>query len=128
MARCCPPATSKRGGDGCMSRKALRGLGLLAVLVLVVAGCRGRYTPIPTDGVVTLDGKPIEGVNVQFLVVDDEKDGRLAWGTTDKDGKFKLSTKDLNDGAFPRDYKVVVVKHVPLNPQKEAQVRQEAKA
>src|SRR5262245_29439017 len=127
MARCCP-RTSDPEGTGLMRKQVLSAVGLLAVLVLVAGGCRGRYTPIPTEGVVTLDGKPVEGITVQFLVVGDDKDGRLAFGTTDKEGKFQLSTMGMNDGAFPRDYRVVVVKHVPANPQKEAQVRQEARA
>jgi hypothetical protein len=104
-----------------MGGRKLAGLGLL--LALAVAGCRGKYTPVPTEGVVTLDGKPVEGATVQFIVLGDDKEGRIAWGTTDKEGKFRLSTKGANDGALPRDYHVTVVKLVPLKPEAEAAAR-----
>ena len=86
------------------------------VLIFVAAGCSGKYTPVPVSGVVTLDGKPVEGATVYFYAVGDEKDGRPATGTTDKDGVFRLSTMGNEDGALPRNYKVVVTKYVPTNP------------
>jgi hypothetical protein len=92
-----------------------RGL-LLAALLTAAAGCGGKYTPVAVSGVVTLDGQPVEGATVYFYAVGDEKDGRPAFGTTDKDGSFRLSTMGENDGALKRPYKVVITKYVPTNP------------
>jgi hypothetical protein len=88
----------------------------LTLLLFALAGCGGRYTPVPVSGVVTLDGEPIAGATVFFYVTGDSKDGRLATGTTDKEGKFRLSTLGKNDGALPRPYKVVIHKYVPTKP------------
>jgi hypothetical protein len=85
----------------------------LAVLLAAAVGCGGKFTPVPVGGVVTLDGKPVEGATIYFYAVGDEKDGRPAHGTTDKAGAFRLSTLGNEDGALPRNYKVVVTKYVP---------------
>ena len=84
--------------------------------VLLVAGCGDKYTPVPVSGVVTLDGKPVEGATVYFYAVGDAKDGRPAHGTTDKEGAFRLSTMGDEDGALRRHYKVVITKYVPTLP------------
>jgi hypothetical protein len=91
-------------------------LAALALLLAVATGCGGKYTPVPVSGVVTLNGKPVEGATVYFYAVGDEKDGRPAQGTTNKEGEFRLSTLGHEDGALPRRYKVVVTKYVPTNP------------
>jgi hypothetical protein len=96
-------------------RPLLAAAGLTA-LILPTPGCGGKYTPVPVSGVVTLDGKPVEGATVYFYAIGDDKDGRPAFGTTDKEGAFQLSTLGDNDGALPRQYKVVVTKYVPTNP------------
>jgi hypothetical protein len=88
----------------------------LVLLALAVAGCGGRYKPVPVSGVVTLDSAPVEGATVYFYAVGDERDGRPAQGVTDKNGEFRLSTMGENDGALPRNYKVVIVKYVPSRP------------
>jgi hypothetical protein len=88
----------------------------LLLLALTAAGCGGKYTPVPVSGVVSLDGKPVEGATVFFYAVGDPKEGRQASGSTDKDGVFHLSTLKNNDGALPADYKVVIHKYVPTLP------------
>jgi hypothetical protein len=92
------------------------GSAALAAMVLFAAGCGGKFTPVPVSGVVTLDGVPVEGATVYFYAIGDDKDGRPAHGTTDKNGEFRLSTMGNDDGALPRFYKVVVTKYVPTNP------------
>jgi hypothetical protein len=92
------------------------GLAGLLILLLAAAGCRGKYTPVPVSGVVTLDGKPVEGATVYFYAVGDDKEGRLAQGATDENGEFKLSTMKEGDGALRREYKVVIVKYVSSRP------------
>jgi hypothetical protein len=87
----------------------------LAMLLLAAAGC-GKYTPVPVSGEVTLDGQAVEGATVYFYAVGDAREGRPAFGTTDKEGKFRLSTMGNDDGALRREYKVVIAKYVPTNP------------
>jgi hypothetical protein len=88
----------------------------LVFLALAVAGCGGKYKPVPVSGVVTLDGQPIEAATVYFYAVGDEREGRPAQGITDKNGEFQLSTMGNKDGALPNKYKVVIHKYVPTLP------------
>jgi len=94
---------------------AVRAAGLV-LLVFTAAGCGGKYTPVPVSGVVTLDGKPVEGATVYFYPVGDEREGRPATGNTDKNGEYHLSTMKPRDGALRREYKIVVHKNVPTIP------------
>lgn len=75
-------------------------------LLLVAGGC-GSGDMVPVEGVVTLDGQPLEGAAVSF--VPDQK-GRPAQGETDAAGKFTLSTAAAGDGVVPGKYKVGVSK------------------
>jgi len=77
-----------------------------AALALAVSGCGGDGK-VSVNGVVTLDGQPIEGAIVTFIPV--AKEGQIAHGTTDKEGAFQLTTTKPNDGALPGEYKVTVV-------------------
>jgi hypothetical protein len=88
----------------------------LALALATAAGCGGKFSPVPVSGVVTHNGQPVEAATVTFYAVGDEKDGRPAHGTTNKQGEFRLSTLGDEDGALPRRYKVVVTKYVPNNP------------
>ena len=55
-----------------------------------------------------LDGKPVEGVKVMFHPIDGG--ARFSYGVTDVDGKFRLSTFGMNDGALIGRHKVAVIK------------------
>jgi hypothetical protein len=79
-------------------------------------GCGGKHTPVPVQGVVSLDGKPVVAATVHFLAEGGDGEGRPAFGTTDSGGTFRLSTLGQNDGALPRTYRVVVFKYVPARP------------
>ena len=79
----------------------------LAVAILA-AGCGpSRPTTMPVEGVVTLDGEPVEGASVMFAP---EDGGRPALGVTDKGGKFALKTFEPGDGALPGKHQVTVRK------------------
>jgi hypothetical protein len=101
---------------GCRRRRhrPMRLVGMTALLV-TVAACSGPRTPVPVSGTVTLDGKPVEGATVTFLVLGDDKEGRPATGQTDKTGTFHLKTGN-EDGARPGEYKVVVSKNDLADP------------
>jgi hypothetical protein len=79
--------------------------GWCGLLLLVAGGCGGKG-PVPVQGTVKLDGKPLAGASVQFIARDEG--GRDATGTTDANGVFRLSTFRAGDGALPGKYKVVV--------------------
>lgn len=57
------------------------------------------------NGVVTLDGNPVEGATVSFV----SQDGNTYTGFTDAQGNFSLSSGSAV-GALPGEYKVTVVK------------------
>ena len=94
----------------------------LAGLVAGVAcfaglGCGGPHQSVPVEGVVTLDGVPVAGAMVNFIRDGgDGKEGRMAYGSTDETGKFRLTTIQPNDGALPGTYRVLVVKTEPIPP------------
>lgn len=85
---------------------------VLAFVLLCAAGCAAKK-PVPVSGTVTLDGQPVKEAAVYFYAVGgDHKQSRMAAGITDEHGKFDLSTLGDKDGAFPRQYKVVIQKYV----------------
>jgi hypothetical protein len=79
---------------------------LATALALVGSGCGSKDGLVKVEGVVTLDGKPLEGAMVTFYP---EGSGHFANGMTDKSGAFTLTSYQPGDGATPGDYKVTVV-------------------
>lgn len=88
-------------------------VGVSLLTALALCGCSGktdRPTTYSVSGQVAYQQKPVEGASVSFWA---EGASRAAQGTTDKDGKFTLSTFELNDGAIEGTHKVTVVKSPP---------------
>ncbi len=87
-----------------------------AILLLALAassGCGGAEDRPPTaavSGTVAYKGAAVEGATVSFMM---EGAPRVASGVTDKDGKFKLSTFALNDGAVIGTHTITVTKDDP---------------
>src|SRR5262245_47046582 len=80
---------------------------LIAVAaVLAAAGCGGGSGPVPVRGVVKLDGQPV--ANAAVIFVPQAPGGREAYGSTDANGAFRLTTTKPDDGALPGKYKVVI--------------------
>lgn len=84
--------------------------GLLAaaafVALISATGCGPRRPKtIHVEGVVTLDGKPVQGAAVLFSPV---AGGHPADGITDAQGKFTLTTFAAGDGALPGEHAVAV--------------------
>ncbi len=92
--------------------------GLVLLLPLAV-GCGGGPSvgAIPATGIVTLDGKPLDGATVSF--VPDSDEARSASGLTDATGAFRLTSLAPGDGAVPGKYKITVSK-VSSGPAEEA--------
>jgi hypothetical protein len=100
------------------------------VLAVVVAGC-GQSGPevAPVSGHVTVDGKPMENVNVVFQPVDARSP---SYGQTDKDGRYALGYKRGVQGALVGSHNVgisvsaEVVRNAPHI--KNTQLRREVKS
>jgi len=73
-------------------------------------GSKGIRTDVVT-GKVTFNGEPFEGAAVRFSPVADGA-GNIAYGSTDKDGVYKLQTLlgDPDAGTTPGEYVVTVSK------------------
>lgn len=88
-----------------MLRFLVRACGLLAMVLAAGCGARGT-SPVPVKGVLKIDGQPIVGAVVGFQP--DAPGGKPAFGTTEADGTFRLTTDKPGDGALPGKYKVVI--------------------
>lgn len=75
----------------------------------IVMGCRGAPGPeiAPVDGVVTLDGKPIEGAGVTFEPVGE---GRSSFALTDAAGRYELVYMPGKKGAMVGEHVVRISK------------------
>ena len=78
----------------------------------VFQGCSGGNSlgTVKVSGTVTLDGAPVEGVNVAFAPTGSE--GREGYGTTNAQGKFVLTVPgtETGSGAIPGEYRVTFSK------------------
>ena len=83
-------------------------------VLLVAAGCGGGNLPrtVPARGVVTLDGKPVEGAQVVLVPDPQGPDAVGGFGASDSSGRFSLRAFDAKDGVIPGAYKVQVSKTV----------------
>jgi len=79
---------------------------VLPIFVLLITGC-GSDGPelIPVSGTVTLNGTPIDEVVVTFVP---KQAGKPAMGLTDEQGRFSLSTTEVDDGAAVGSYYATV--------------------
>jgi len=82
-------------------------------ICLPLPGCRRGPPVVYIEGVVTMDGEPLEGANVGFTPVG-TPGSMSAAGFTDAKGKFVLSTHTARFGAGTTvgDYIVVVSKTI----------------
>jgi len=88
-----------------VNRRSLLRVIVLGVLLTGFVGCGKGLTSV--EGVVNLDGKPVDRAAVSFIP--EGGSGQSPSGTTGPDGKFTLTTG--NDKGAPKgNYKVVVTK------------------
>jgi hypothetical protein len=73
------------------------------MLLFAVTGC-GKSEMGRVSGRITKNGKPVAGVNVMFYT----PNRPVARGKTDADGRYTLSTRRLNDGAYAGHQKVAI--------------------
>ena len=98
-----------------MSRRCSFLVFLFGWVLPSLSGCSDadRYDTTPVRGVVTCQGKPVANGTVNFTPMPnqgkaDGRRGRVALGMTDKDGRFKLTTYQNDDGAIVGKHTVTV--------------------
>ena len=82
----------------------------LSVLLLCFCGCSGASSGNIglVEGVVTLDGTPVQGAYVRFF----PETGRGSSGKTDKEGHYELRYTRSEDGAIIGNHKVTITTEV----------------
>ena len=80
--------------------------GCLAVALAAVGCSSGGGPVLPVNGVVTMDGKPLDGAMVTFH----GEGGTGGFGKTGTDGKFVITGAKGQGGLPPGMYKVTVSK------------------
>jgi hypothetical protein len=84
-------------------------LKLLAVCTLAGAGCGGGTGLTEVEGVVTLNGKPLDDVQIDFLPDPvQETRGPRSSGVSDAQGRFKLVSVDQRPGAVIGTHRVLI--------------------
>lgn len=102
----------RRGVDGTMSfisRSRLNPLILLITVVCWTPGCGPANNRVAVEGVVTLDGAPVEGASVMFVPTGG---GRPGMAVTQAGGVFVMKEAGMNAGLQPGEYVVVIYKAV----------------
>lgn len=87
----------------------MRRLCCVLTAALLAAGCGSSGPVLPVNGIVTLDGKPLDGAAVTFYA---EPGAAATGGTalTGTDGKFVILGAKGQNGLAPGKYKVTVSK------------------
>lgn len=84
-------------------------LAFVSAGALTVSGCGGTKL-VDVQGTVTLNGKPLDNAQVQFLPDPGQKTaGIRSTGDTDEEGRFKLICDDKRGGAAVGMHRVLVV-------------------
>ena len=86
--------------------------------MILVAGCGGGTSappaPVfPVSGVVTYKGKPLSGADITFT---SDTANRSAFGRTDDEGRYRLTTFSSNDGAVEGKQSVIIAKYAATAP------------
>jgi hypothetical protein len=84
---------------------------LLCLAFATLGGCGkkqdARPRRVPVSGTVVRQGQPVAEATVLF---EPASGTNAAVGQTDSNGRYQLTTFELNDGAVPGDYKVAIRK------------------
>lgn len=99
---------------------------LVASVCFALAGCRSDYKLVKVSGTVTLDGKPISGIEVRFQPLasgNNVNPGPGSKGITDADGRYTLVVQNtsLRFGAVVGKHMVfLTTAPPPPDPRKDA--------
>ena len=84
-----------------------RSVSFLILISLIITGCSGDDRGLaPVSGTVLFNGKPLPNAGIIFTP--DEDNTRVGVGSTDKDGKYKLTSFQINDGAKIGKYAITI--------------------
>jgi len=84
----------------------------LFLSTVAITGCGdGRPQRVSVSGHVRIDGQPLRSGGIRFFPAE----GRPSTGTIDHEGRFSLSTFDLNDGCTLGNHRVAVISIDELN-------------
>ena len=97
-------------------RRRFLAVTVAALAATAMAGCGdshdkwtdGRPKTVSVEGIVTYNGKPVAGAQINF--VPGSPSDSAAYAVSQADGKFALTTFQTGDGAPPGSYKVTVNK------------------
>jgi hypothetical protein len=79
------------------------------VLFGLLAGCSSGSSVTEVEGTVTLNGKPLDNVRVEFLPDPEAKtSGPRSTGVTDAGGRFKLTCENERSGAVVGTHRVTL--------------------
>jgi hypothetical protein len=101
-----------------------------AVLIVLASGCGGgKATPtiVPVEGVVRIDGQPLQKVRVRFLPEGEYGPDFTASGVTDEVGHFTLTCKS-QPGACTGENQVLILETPPPALPRDAQGHPHAEA
>jgi hypothetical protein len=87
---------------------------------LIISGCSSDDRDLaPVSGTVLFNGKPLPNAGIIFTP--DEDNTRVGIGSTDKDGKYRLTSFQINDGAKIGKHSVTIRAYeIPDGPPKAA--------
>ena len=98
-----------------INMKKISCLVLFCCAALLLHGCGpdNPYGTVVVTGTVTVDGEPMEGVTISFVP---SGDGMSAFGLTDANGSYRLTTAGapFGTGAMPGTYSVTFTKLEPV--------------
>jgi hypothetical protein len=104
---------------------------LVSLTLAAGEGCQQSNLPhvVPVTGTVRYQGQPLEGATLVFSIQHGKlASGELAYGTTDAQGRFTLSThvagKTTLAGACLGEHRVTISKFIPPNGLSEEAYRQ----
>ena len=84
---------------------------ITSIPILMFAGCLGSGAnlpaTVPAEGIVTLDGAPVEGGTILFIA---EEGNYNASASSDKNGKFAMKAFEEKSGAVAGSYLVQISK------------------
>ena len=88
-------------------RRTANGLTWLTVLAFIDMGCSHSDNPktYPADGKVSYRGQPVTS---GMILLTPKDSGHAATGSLEKNGSFRLTTFQKNDGAVPGTYRVAI--------------------
>jgi hypothetical protein len=84
------------------------------VMTFMQSGCQksGLTGLVPAEGILKFNGELLEGATVTFVPSGSGVTQRAASCITDASGAFTMGTLEPQDGVYPGEYQVIVMKKI----------------